>query len=90
MRDPRVKKAAADFVPLFVDTLQDLTLTRRFGEQVGSYPVLRVIDLAGKDRAPRINGNLSAGRISVAQILAQLSLARQEQRKSSPERSGLR
>ena len=81
-------KAAAEFVPLFVDTLHDLTLTRRFGEQIGSYPVLRVIDLAARDRAPRIDGNRTAGRIAVAEILAQLAAARQEQRKSSGGESG--
>lgn len=78
-------EAAADFTPLFIDTLQDLTLTRRFGEQYGSYPVLRIIDLTGRDRAPRIDGNRVAGRIPVEQILAQLAAARQEQRKSSED-----
>ena len=83
-------EAAADFTPLFIDTLQDLTLTRRFGEQVGSYPVLRIIDLSGRDRAPRLDGNRVAGRIPVEQILAQLAAARQEQRKSNGGASGER
>lgn len=68
-------KAAAEFTPLFVDTLRDLTLTRRFGESYGSYTVLRVMDLSGKDRAPRLDGNRVAGRIPIEEILEQLRSA---------------
>jgi len=76
-------EAVAEFTPLFVDTLQDLTLTRRFGESYGSYPVLRVIDLSGKDRAPRLDGNRVAGRIPVEEILAQLRSASKIKRAES-------
>jgi len=60
------------FVPVFIDTLSDLTTTKRFGESFGSYPVLRIHDLFGQDIAGRINTNPSAGIVSVAEVLAQM------------------
>ncbi|MFN8608111.1 MAG: hypothetical protein U0931_11310 [Vulcanimicrobiota bacterium] len=66
-----------------MDTLSDLTLTRRFGESFGSYPVLRLIDLGGRDRAPRLDGNRVAGRIQVEQILEQLAGASKIKRAQS-------
>lgn len=59
-------------MPVFIDTLSDLKTTKRFGERYGSYPVLRVHDLLGKDVAGRIDGNRVAGRIPVAQVVAQM------------------
>lgn len=65
-------EAAESFVPVFIDTLNDLETTRRFGENWGSYPVLRIHDHDGKDLAGRIDGNRVAGEIPVADLLAQL------------------
>lgn len=56
---------------MFIDTLGDLKLTRQFGERYGSYPVLRIIDPRGLDRARRIDGNPVGGNIPVSQILHQ-------------------
>ena len=47
-------------------------ITKRFGENYGSYPVLRIHDHAGKDIAGRIDGNKVAGRIPVPDMLAQM------------------
>lgn len=69
-------KASSDFVPVFIDTLKDLKTTKRFGEQYGSYPVLRIHNLDGKDVAGRIDGNKVAGKIPVAQILEQMHRAK--------------
>lgn len=52
--------------------MNDLETTRRFGENWGSYPVLRIHDHEGKDLAGRIDGNRVAGEIPVADVLAQL------------------
>ena len=60
------------FVPVYIDTLTDLPQTKRFGENYGSYPVLRIHDHAGKDIAGRIDGNKVAGRIPVPDMLAQM------------------
>ncbi len=68
-------RAARDFVPLFVDTLEDLDTTRRFHEFQGSYPVLRVHDARGRDIGGRLDGNLNQGHISVREILLQFKQA---------------
>lgn len=57
---------------MFVDTLDRSQPFKRFSEVYGSYPVLRVHDLEGRDLAGRIDGNLVAGRIPVEDVLAQL------------------
>lgn len=63
---------------MFVDTLNDLPTTKRFGESYGSYPVLRVHDAEEKDLAGRIDGNPIAGRIPVKDVLSQLELGLRE------------
>ncbi len=65
-------KASRDFIPVFIDTLKDLKTTRRFKEKYGSYPVLRIHDHEGRDLAGRIDGNRTAGRIPVDEILVLL------------------
>lgn len=60
------------FVPVFIDTLTDSRTTKRFGESFGSYPVLRVHNLQGKDIAGRINTNLSAGIVPAAEVVEQM------------------
>lgn len=59
-----------------MDTLSDLKTTKRFGERFGSYPVLRIHDLAGKEIGGRIDGNLVAGRIPVNELLTQFKSAK--------------
>ena len=54
-------QAAEAFVPVFIDTLNDLETTKRFAEKYGSYPVLRVHDLKGRDIGGRIDTNRTAG-----------------------------
>ena len=68
-------KTSKKFVPVFIDTLKDLKTTKRFKESYGSYPVLRVHDLSGKDIAGRIDGNRVAGKIPVSQMLEQFEKA---------------
>ena len=65
-------EASRAYVPVFVDTLNDLETTRRFDEKYGSYPVLRIHDHDQRDLAGRIDGNRVAGKIPVAQLLDQL------------------
>lgn len=60
-------------MPVFIDTLNDVPQTKRFGERYGSYPVLRIHDHAGRDIAGRIDGNRVAGRIPVDVVLRQLA-----------------
>ena len=64
--------ASRAFIPVFVDTLSDLKTTRQFGERIGSYPVLRVLDAEGRDVRPRIDTNPTAGEVPVARLLKQL------------------
>lgn len=70
-------KASRAFVPVFVDTLDSSKPYKRFGERWGSYPVLRIFDprrtqgLDGLDLANRLDGNKVAGRLKVADMLAQ-------------------
>lgn len=65
-------KASRAFVPVFIDTLNDAETTRKFGEHYGSYPVLRVHDLKGKDIGGRLDGNACAGALPLEQVLDQL------------------
>ena len=76
LTDNQIVKASESFVPLFIDTLTDLKQTKRFGENYGSYPVLRIHDLAGKEIGGRIDGNRVAGRIPVNQVLEQFKKAK--------------
>ena len=64
--------ASADFVPLFIDTLDRDQPFERFGEIYGSYPVLRVHDHDEQDLAGRIDGNKVAGHIPIDEVIAQL------------------
>lgn len=52
---------SAQFVPVFIDTLGDLKTTKRFGENYGSYPVLRIHNLEGTDIGGRLDTNPTAG-----------------------------
>ena len=56
-------------MPVFIDTLNDLPNTKRFGENYGSYPVIRVHDHDGVDIAGRIDGNPVAGKIPGPELL---------------------
>lgn len=69
-------KASQEFVPVFIDTLKDLKTTKRFKEKYGSYPVLRVHNVKGKDIAGRLDGNLVAGQIPAFQVLKQMQYAK--------------
>lgn len=64
--------ASAEFVPVFIDTLDRSQPFERFGESYGSYPVLRVLDHQGEDLAGRLDGNPVRGHIPVEDVLAQL------------------
>lgn len=75
MRDSRVVKMSAQFVPVFIDTLSDLKTTKRFGENYGSYPVLRIHDLNGKDIGGRIDTNRTAGIIGGTDLTNQFQQA---------------
>jgi hypothetical protein len=63
--------ASADFVPVFIDTLDRSQPYERFGESYGSYPVLRIHDHEGRDLAGRIDGNAVQGMIPIEEVLAQ-------------------
>lgn len=65
--------AAADFIPVFVDTLDESKPWKRFDESWGSYPVLRIHDHDGRDLAGRLDGNPLAGKIPVDDVLDQLA-----------------
>lgn len=65
-------EASRRYIPVFIDTLQDSRNTRRFGEHFGSYPVLRVHNLQGKDVGGRLDGNACCGDIPVQAVLDQL------------------
>ena len=69
-----VEQASA-FVPVFIDTLKDLRTTKRFNERYGSYPVLRIHDLQGKDIGGRLDGNRVAGKIPIDLMLKQFKFA---------------
>lgn len=59
-------------MPIFVDTLNDLPTTKRFGENYGSYPVLRIHGHSENDLAGRLDGNPVAGRLPIADVVDQL------------------
>lgn len=63
------------FVPVFIDTLTDLKTTRRFKESFGSYPVLRVHDLEGREIGGRLNTNPTAGRVPAKKVVRQMEQA---------------
>ena len=65
-------KASASFVPVFIDTLKDSVNTKRFGEHFGSYPVLRIQDLSGKDIGGRLDTNKSAGQVDASLVVQQM------------------
>lgn len=65
-------RASRAFVPVFIDTLGPAWPYERFGEQYGSYPVLRVHDHESRDVAGRLDGNKVAGQIPKAEVLAQM------------------
>ena len=69
-------EASRHTVPVFVDTLNDLPTTERFGEHYGSYPVLRLQDFEGRELAGRLDGNPVAGKLTVAQVVEQLERGR--------------
>ena len=68
-------QASGDFVPVFIDTLNDLETTKRFGEKYGSYPVLRVHDLKGRDIGGRIDTNRTAGIVGATDLVKQFKAA---------------
>ena len=63
-------------MPVFIDTLGDATQYKRFNENFGSYPVLRIHNLKGEEIGGRIDGNRVAGRIPVSQMLEQFRTAK--------------
>ena len=71
LRDKNVVKNSKQFIPVFIDTLKDIKTTKRFKERYGSFPVLRVHDLKGRDIGGRIDGNRVAGKIPVKKMLQQ-------------------
>lgn len=60
-------------MPVFIDTLEDIDTTKRFGEHYGSYPVIRVHDHSEHDLAGRLDGNPVQGKIPVAQLLEHMA-----------------
>ncbi len=80
-------EATNGYVPVFIDTLNDVPTTKRFGESYGSYPVLRVHDHDGRDIAGRLDGNPVAGEIPTDQVLALLERGRKAFDASSKPRS---
>lgn len=75
MRDKRVVQASEDFIPVFIDTLNDLETTKRFMEKYGSYPVLRIHDLNGRDIGGRIDTNRTAGIVGGTDLTNQFQAA---------------
>ena len=63
---------SALFVPVFIDTLKDLKTTERFGENYGSYPVLRIHDLQGREIGGRLDTNPTAGIVGATELTGQL------------------
>ena len=68
-------EASTQFVPVFIDTLNDIDTTKRFQEKYGSYPVLRVHDLSGNDIGGRIDTNRTHGIVGATDLLEQFQKA---------------
>lgn len=68
-------QASERFIPVFIDTLNDLETTKRFAEKYGSYPVLRVHDLKGRDIGGRIDTNRTAGIVGATDLIEQFKSA---------------
>jgi len=66
------------FVPVFIDTLKDLETTERFGENYGSYPVLRIHDHQGREIGGRLDTNPTAGIVGVGELTEQFKKALEE------------
>lgn len=84
LRDQRVVQASQDFVPVFIDTLNDLDTTTRFNEKYGSYPVLRVHDLKSRDIGGRIDTNRTAGITGATDLTEQFKAALTKFKKAGP------
>ena len=77
-------QASEEFIPVFIDTLNDLETTKRFAEKYGSYPVLRVHDLKGRDIGGRIDTNRTAGIVGATDLIEQFKSALKSFGKSGP------
>lgn len=62
-------------MPVFVDTLKNISTTERFHEHIGSYPVLRVHNLKGQDIGGRLDTNPTAGITSPTELVNQMDEA---------------
>lgn len=62
-------------MPVFIDTLKDFETTSRFQERYGSYPVLRVHDLKGREIGGRIDTNRTAGIVGATELTDQFRQA---------------
>ncbi len=58
-------------MPVFIDTLAEPEPYKRFDENYGSYPVLRIHDHESHDLAGRLDGNQVAGAIPTGEVLDQ-------------------
>ena len=57
---------------VFIDTQKDEPSTCRFGENYGSYPVLRIQDHKAQDLIPKLDSNATHGIVPVEQVLEHL------------------
>ena len=63
---------AEHFVAVFIDTQKDEPSTCRFGENYGSYPVLRIQDHQARDLLPKLDSNITHGIVPVEKVLDHL------------------